>query len=119
MNKIAIIGGGGTGKSIAADLSLSGYEVILYEEPEYKAAISDVVERGGVEITGALGEKFVKIGNITMDINKALCDVEIIFIATLATRHARIAELCAPILKDGQLIIIATIVFCRDNRFKV
>lgn len=106
MKTIAVLGAGGTGKAVAADLSLAGFEVSLYEEPEFKEMLMDVSERGGIEITGAIRQGFAKVSKVTTNIAEALEDAEIILVAVLATRHEKIADLCAPYLKDGQVIVI-------------
>jgi opine dehydrogenase len=107
VTNITVIGAGGTGHTLTADLSLFGYNVTLYEEPEFKDKLRDVIERNSIELTGAIGQGIAKVTGITTDIQKALKDAEIILVATRANRHEVIAEKCAPYLKNGQIIVIA------------
>jgi len=104
--KIAVLGAGGTGHAIAADLTLAGFEICLYEEPGVSDSLQEVVKRGGIEITGAVNQGFARISRTTTDIKEALEGAEIVLVAVLALRHERVAELCAPHVKDGQVIVI-------------
>lgn len=105
--RIAVLGAGGTGHTMAADLTLAGYEVTFYEEPRYKESLKPALELGGVNITGAARQGFARIHKITTDIEEALKDASTIFVAVVASRHERIAEICAPFVRDGQNIIIS------------
>jgi opine dehydrogenase len=107
MKKVAVLGAGSTGHAIAADLTIAGFQVTLYEHPDFKEKIEGALFRGGIEIKGATRKGFVKIHKITLDIKEALEDVDLIIVATWATRHEEIAELCLPHLKNGQVIAIS------------
>jgi opine dehydrogenase len=106
MKRIAVLGAGGTGHALAADLTLAGLEVILYEEPEFKERLEFILTRGGIEITGSVRQGCAEVSKVTTEIEEALKDAEIILVAVIANRHERIAELCAPYLEDGQTIAI-------------
>lgn len=106
MEKVAVLGAGGMGHTIAADLTLAGFEVHLYEEVKFKENLDHILRNGGIEVTGALRQGFVRFCNVTTDIGKVLEDAEIVLVAVIANRHEKIAELCVPHLKDGQTIVI-------------
>jgi len=117
--KIAILGAGNGGYAMAADLSMVGYEINLYEYPDYAANLKPIIERGGIEIISCTpaGEElilpaggktgFVNIkGKITSDAQEAIKDTEIIMLVVPAFgREAFIREF-APYLEDGQIIVI-------------
>lgn len=48
--KIAVLGAGNGGYAMAADLSMSGYNVNLYEDPNFIENINAVKEKGGIEV---------------------------------------------------------------------
>ncbi len=48
--KIAVLGAGNGGCAMAADLSMVGYEINLYEYPDYADNLKPIIERGGIEI---------------------------------------------------------------------
>ena len=104
--KLAVIGAGHGGYTIAASSTLRGHEVCLYEMPSFKHNLDPILERGGIELSGADKEGFAKIENITTDIGKAIRGVKVIMVCTNSNAHKTIAELCAPYLEDGQIIIL-------------
>ncbi|MFC1861368.1 NAD/NADP octopine/nopaline dehydrogenase family protein [Chloroflexota bacterium] len=106
MRKIAVLGAGGTGHAITADLTLAGFEVKLYEGVESKEKLEGILKLGGIEISGALGDSFANFNNVTTEIEEALNSVEIILVAIPALRHEKIARICAPYLVNGQTIVI-------------
>ena len=52
MKKITVIGGGGTGIMMAADLTMKGHDVTLFEMYEHAKKILEIKERGYVEVVG-------------------------------------------------------------------
>jgi len=117
--KIAILGAGNGGYAMAADLSMVGYEVNLYEYPDFSDNLKPIIEKGGIEIISRTpagkelelpaGGKtgFVKIkGKVTSNAREAIKDTEIIMLVVPAFgREAFIREF-APYLEDGQIIVI-------------
>jgi opine dehydrogenase len=106
MKKIAVLGAGGTGHAIAADLTLAGFELRLYEEPKYRERLNYVLARQGIGISGGVRQGFATLSCITTEIEEALQDAQVIFVSVVASRHQTIAQLCAPYLKNGQTIVI-------------
>lgn len=106
METIAVLGGGGTGHAIAADLTLAGFKINLFEEARFSDKLKLVSERGGIELKGAARKGFARVHKVTTDIAEALKDAKVILVAVPASRHEEIVELCAPQLRDGQTIVI-------------
>ena len=102
MAQIAVLGGGGTGCYIAAELSLRGFHVALYEEKEYwHENIDGILERSGVEMTGLGVNGFAKIGEITDDLASALKGCDLVIISMVAWRHKKLAEALKPLVTAG------------------
>lgn len=117
---IAIIGARSAGWCAAADLTLRGFDVNLYEEPELKAHLNPIIWRGGIEL---LYERyhtlathptlwfdkvgFAELHRVTTDLAEAVDDVELIVLCVHAYRHADLARRLAPHLHDGQTILIS------------
>lgn len=101
LKKIAVLGAGAGGQACAAGLSLAGYEVNLYNRGA--ARLKPILERGGIEITGAK-EGFAKLNKITTDIKEAIEGVNLILIVVPAFAHKHLAETFIPHLKDGQMV---------------
>lgn len=117
--KIAVLGAGNGGYIMSADLSMVGYEVNLFEHPDYAGNLKPITERGGIEVLSQTpaGEPlvlpaggktgFVKIrGSVTCNAEEAIKNTEIIMLVVPAfAREAFIREF-APYLEDGQIILI-------------
>lgn len=104
MKRITVLGGGGTGIMMAADLTMKGQEVTLFEVEEHAEKILEVKNRGYVEITGNAVTGKANITKITTDIEEAMYDPEYILIAAMAQRQEEFMDLMIPYLKDGQVV---------------
>lgn len=101
--KIAVIGAGNGGQSIAGYLALKGYETSLYDIDVQKMDI--LKQKGGIELTGRI-EGFGKIDCITTDIAEAVKGAEIVMVTTVANAHRAVAKSMAPYVEEGQVIIL-------------
>jgi opine dehydrogenase len=106
MGHIAVIGAGNGGHAMAAHLTLKGFPVRFYEMPRFADNIRPAQERGGIKITGVMGEGFARLELITTDIAEAIKDASHIFVVTQALGHEKVAELCAPHLEENQTIVL-------------
>lgn len=110
-----IIGGGNGGQSLAGHLSLMGFPVRLFDIfPETIAAISD---QGGIHINGAV-EGFGKLELATTDLAAAVDGADVVMVVAPATAHKTIAENCAPVLADGQIVILHPGATCGSLEFR-
>ncbi|MFN8449142.1 MAG: 2-dehydropantoate 2-reductase N-terminal domain-containing protein, partial [Anaerolineae bacterium] len=66
---ILIMGAGPGGMAAAAALGNRGYQVALYNRSRERLA--PLIELGGIEIEGDLGERVVPLARITTDIAEA------------------------------------------------
>jgi opine dehydrogenase len=106
VERIAVIGAGNGGHAMAAHMTLKGFPVRFYEMPRFADNIRPAQERGGIEITGVVGEGFAQPELITTDIAEAVKGVSHIFVVTQALGHEEVAELCAPHLEENQTIVL-------------
>jgi opine dehydrogenase len=104
--RITVIGAGHGGKAMAAHLALMGFSVKLYNRtPEHVEAIRRL---GGIHLQSeeegirGLG----KFSKVTSNIAEALEGSEMIMVVVPSSAHADIARMCAPHLKDGQVIVL-------------
>lgn len=101
--KIAVIGAGNGGQSIAGYLALLGYDTSLYDIDVKK--LDELKEKGGIQLTGRI-EGFGKIDCITNDIAEAMRGAEIVMVTTVANAHRTVAKSMAPYVEEGQIIIL-------------
>ena len=105
--KLAVLGCGNGGKAVAADMTLAGHEVNLFEIPQFKENLEPIKQAGGIKLVGVGRTGFAKLNMITTDISEAIDGLEMIVVVVPAFAHKPLARICAPYLKDGQIIILA------------
>lgn len=104
--KFTIIGAGHGGKSMAAHLAQMGFDTTLYNRtPEHVAAIKEL---GGIDllIQETNLKHFAKLACVTSNIEKALSKADMIMVVVPSSAHGDIARLCAPHLRDGQIVVL-------------
>lgn len=106
--KIAVIGGGGTGMMMAADLTLRGYEVVLSDLEEHADHILSAKERGYIELIGNATTGKARIHKITTDIEEAVQSAKYIFVAAVVYRQEELIEAMLPHLKSEQVICFSS-----------
>jgi opine dehydrogenase len=108
--KVTIIGGGNGAFAAAADLTIRGHEITLYEVPAFRDNLSQVIEKGGIELetfpSNGLKGGFAKIHKITFDIEEALAASDVVFVIVPAYSLDTIAKLCAPYVRENQIFAL-------------
>lgn len=101
--KIAIIGAGNGGQTMAGHLAIRGYHVSLYDIdlPKMEA----LKQKGSIILEGRLHGKG-NISCITTDIAEAIEGAEIVMVTTVANAHRAVATSLAPLLVDGQIVVL-------------
>ncbi len=101
--RFCVCGAGHGGLSMAGHLGIMGYAVHLYNRTEEK--LEGVRWHGGVEMDGQV-KGFGPIALASSDMAEAISGVDVIMVVTPAVAHRGLAELMAPILVDGQIVIL-------------
>jgi opine dehydrogenase len=111
--RLCVCGAGNAGAAIAADCTLAGVQVTLFELPRFGANLQQILDKGGIILTpdsdsvcGRTG--FARLACITTDPAKALADAEVIMITVPAMYHTVFWDTLAPHLRDGQILLFAT-----------
>ena len=104
--KIAILGAGHGGKAAAADMTLAGHEVHLFEFPQFDHNLDPIRSAGGIRLTGAGRTGFARLARVTSDIAEALAGVEMVLPVLPAFGHKPLALACSTHLKPGQTVIL-------------
>jgi opine dehydrogenase len=103
---VAVLGGGNGGHAVAANLSLAGLKVNFFELPRFAESLEKVLRTKEIQIQGVSVDGVAKLNLATTDIQQAIKDAEVIFVVTPAVGHKAMAELCAPFVQDGQIILL-------------
>lgn len=105
MSVWAVLGGGNGGKASAADLTLQGREVRLFEFPDFASNLAALEEEQTLTISGAVtGEAHLAL--VTTDLAAAVEDANWIMVATQALTHERAARELAPLVRPDQVIVL-------------
>lgn len=104
--RYTVVGAGHGGKSMAAHLALMGKEVTLYNRTH--AHIEIICKRKGIELESYPGgpHGFSELRNATSDIKEALGDAEVIMLVVPSSAHADLAQVMAPHLQNGQIVVL-------------
>jgi opine dehydrogenase len=103
---IAVLGGGNGGHAVAANLSLAGFKVNFFELPQFSESFEKVLRTKEIRIEGVSIDGTAKLNIATTDIQQAIKDVGVIFVITPAFGHKAMAEVCAPFVQDGQIMVL-------------
>lgn len=105
---VCIIGGGNGAITMAADLTLRGFAVRLWDFPAYRdKSIEAIGRRGGIELVGARqGFASLRPEQLPLDIAQAIDGASLVMLIVPAYGHATAARVCAPHLRPGQYVVV-------------
>jgi len=101
-----VIGAGNGGRAMAAHLALMGKTVTMYNRTF--SNIEVIAKRKGIELESFVDgpRGFGIIQSATSNIQDAIQNAQVIMVVVPSSAHINVAELTAPYLKDGQIIIL-------------
>lgn len=103
---VAVLGGGNGGHALAADLTLAGHEVRLFEMEGFSHRMQSVFDTKKIECVGPVLSGTATIHAVTSNIDEAIQGAEIILIATPAFAHNSYANLLADKINSDQLVVL-------------
>ncbi|KRO38961.1 MAG: hypothetical protein ABR66_05390 [Microbacteriaceae bacterium BACL25 MAG-120322-bin65] len=103
---IAIIGGGNGGHCMAADLSLRGHTVSLYEHPDFAENFAHTLATKTIKLTGIGENGDAQIHTVTMDIEQALAGAQLVMVVIPASGHELFFTTMLPHLVESQTIVV-------------
>lgn len=108
--KITIIGCGNAGLIHAAKLIEKGHEVALLKTSSTNSDFYNIIKsEGGYNVkddTNGGNRFFVRPSIVTRNVEKAIGFGDIIMVMTTTLQHESIAQLIAPFVRDGQIIVL-------------
>jgi len=99
----AVIGAGLGGCALVAAMALKGYPMRLHDLDAER--LRPIQDRGGIEVSG-LFEGFAAVERVTPELARAVDGADIVVVCTGSTKHAEVARLLAPLLRNGQTILL-------------
>ena len=108
MARVAVMGSGNGSQAMAADLTLKGHEVSLYESEQFASSANAkyVFTNKEIRLEGRAGDGVANIACVTSDIAEAVKGAEVIFLPLPAFSHDYYAEMLADVVEDGQVIVL-------------
>lgn len=106
MTTVAVLGGGNGAHAAAADLTLRGFDVHMYEDEKFIGKMKKVAESKQIRLSGVCGNETVNIKMVTSDLKEAITDVKYILVVVPAFAHTIYAEKLAEIVQPGQIIFL-------------
>jgi len=101
--RFCVIGAGHGGLAMTGHLGLMGFKVNLFNRGQAK--ISSVSKRKGIKVEGDING-FGKIEMASKEIKECLHKVDVVMVVVPANAHQNIARLCAPYLKENQVVVL-------------
>jgi opine dehydrogenase len=103
MTTCAVVGAGLGGVAVCANMALAGYRMRLTDVND--ARLSALRARGGIDVEG-LVEGFAPLEMVTTDLAAVVGGADVIIVITGSGKHAEVADALAPLLRDGQTILL-------------
>ncbi len=104
--KIAVLGAGAGGTTLAFDYADHGHEVSLFDFARFPDNIATIAGQGGIHAEGDISG-FSKIAYAGHDIDRALQDAELIYVVGPAFSTEPFGEAVAGKLLPGQTVIVS------------
>lgn len=104
---VAIIGAGIGGVYLAAHLGVAGFPLRLHDIDDSR--LCDIRAMGGIDVEGDVeGDPggFAAVERVTTDLRPAVDGAAIVIVATGGNAQEEVARSLAPLLRDGQLILL-------------
>ena len=103
--KIAILGSGAGGQATAADFALHGWEVAVFDFPEFSKQTEGIAEKGGVELTGQI-KGLGKVSYAGDDMGRVMKGADLIMLVGPAYSTEAFAKACRDYLRPGQTVVV-------------
>ncbi len=110
-----IIGAGMGGKGLAAQLGIDGHRLRIQDIDE--AQIAGMRAAGGLHVEGR-DISFAPVELATTDLAAAVQGAAVLIVSTYGNDHPTLARQLAPLLEDGQLIVLCQGHFCGPLVFR-
>ena len=103
--KIAVLGSGNGGCAVAADCALHGYDVTIFDFPQFSSNINAIAKANGIKATGQV-DGFAPVSYAGTDILKATQGADLIYVVGPSYSHLPMARAYKDVMQSGQKIIV-------------
>jgi opine dehydrogenase len=106
MSRITVLGGGNTAFSIAANLSLAGNEILLWEHPAFASTIAPIRDSLTIHLEGNARTGAAKLAGVTTDPADALAWSETLVCSVPSYAHQAFIDQIVPHLRPGHTLAL-------------
>ena len=103
---VTVLGGGNTAFAVAANLTLKGFSVTLFEIEAFGHTLEPIRDSRTLRLFGTEEVGPAAIHDITTDPDRALAASDLVLLIVPAYAHRAFAETCAPHLRPGQIVCL-------------
>lgn len=103
---IAVLGAGNGGCTMAADLTLAGHDVHLYEHPRFAEGKEPILEDEAVELTGIGRTGTARLRRATTDLGEAVDEARLVNVVVPAFGHDLFFDELIPHLRDDHVVVV-------------
>lgn len=103
--KITVLGSGNGGCAVAADCALHGFDVSIFDFPEFSSNINAIAEAKGIKASGQV-EGFAPIVYAGTDIEEACRNADLFYVVGPSYAHLAMAKAYKKVMQNGQKIIV-------------
>ncbi len=102
--KVAILGAGNAGCTIAGYLKSLGHEIRLFDLPQFSGVLENIRKRGGIHLAGEYVGTYSP-DLLTTDIREAVDGAEIAMLTVPAYGHEAFMDACLPYFAENQVLL--------------
>lgn len=106
LDRVTVLGGGNTAFSMAANLALAGFEVLLWEHPDFAHTVAPIRESLTIHLDGTARTGAAKLSGVTTDPAEALAWSETLVCSVPSYAHQPFVDQLLPHLKPGHLLAL-------------
>ncbi len=105
IREIAVLGGGNGAITTAGDMALAGFNVRMWTA--FAEEYGPLYETHRIRLTGLGRQGEARIKRVTRDLGEAVRGAQVIFSPSPAFAQEDVAQILAPHLEDGQVIVLS------------
>jgi opine dehydrogenase len=105
-NRITVLGGGNTAFSMAANLALAGYDVMLWEHPDFVATIDPIRDSLTIHLEGTARTGAARLAGVTTDPREALDWSDTLLCSVPSYAHKPFVDQLTSHLRPSHLLVL-------------
>jgi opine dehydrogenase len=106
MQRITVLGGGNTAFSLAAKLTLDGWDVLLWEHPDFAHTLTPIERSLTIQLEGPVVSGAATLARVTTDPSEALAWSSLLVCSVPSYAHEAFIDQLVPHLRPGHVLAL-------------